>query len=97
MQRNHGPEDKPPSVLALCGRALEETQFPESRMGRIVAWQQLEELSSASATVRTRLEVALVLSRVPTPTSGVGTSPMASEAFDRLLLAVNNVLALRDT
>ena len=81
----------------MCGRALEEIPFPQSSAGRIEVWQRLEELSSALATVRTRLEVAVVLSRVPTSTSGVGTSPMASEAFDRLLLAVNNVLALRDT
>lgn len=97
MDGTHGPEDKFRSVIAMCGRALEEFTLPESQAGRIEAWQRLEELSSALATVRTRFEVALVLSRAPRSTSGVGTSPMASEALERLMLAVNNVIALRDT
>ena len=97
MDGNQGPEDKLRRVMAMCGRALEEVTLPESNAGRIEFWRRLEELSSALATVKTRLEVALVLSRVPTATSGVGTSPMASEAVDRLLLALNNVIAFRDT
>jgi len=60
-------------------------------------WRRLDELSAALAAVRTRLEVAVILCRAPISTSGMGTSPMATEAADRLLLAVNNVLALRDT
>ena len=77
--------------------AFEGSTLPESSAGLIESWQRLEELSSALATVKTLLEVALVLSRAPTATSGVGTSPMASEAVDRLLLALNNVIAFRDT
>ena len=97
MDGNHGPEDKLFSVLAMCGRALEGVTLPESRAGQIESWRRLEELGSALATVRARLEVAVVLNRVPISTSGVGTSAMASEAVDRLLVAVNNVLALGDT
>ena len=96
MDRNDGPEELR-SVIAMCARALEEVTLPETNAGRIEFWRRLEELSCASATVKTRLEVALVLSRVPTSPSDVGTSPMASEAVDRLLLAVNNVIAFRDT
>ncbi|AOT03872.1 hypothetical protein ASPU41_11600 [Arthrobacter sp. U41] len=84
-------------MIAMCGRALEEVTLPESSAGQIEAWHRLEELGSALATVRTRLEVAAVLSRVPTSASDVGTTPMASEAVDRLLLALNNFIALRDT
>ncbi|MET4137398.1 hypothetical protein ABIC21_003638 [Pseudarthrobacter sp. PvP090] len=71
--------------------------MPERSAGLIEMWRRLEELSSAMAVARTRLEVALILCRAPTYASGMGTSPMATEAADRLLLAVNNVLALRDT
>lgn len=96
MDGNHGPQDELLSAIAMCGRAFEEVTLPKSNAGRIELWRRLEELSSAMATVRTRLEVALVLSRVPIA-SGVGTSPMASEAVDRLLLALINVIAFRDT
>jgi hypothetical protein len=96
MDGNQGPEDKLRSVLAMC-RALEEVTLPKSNAGRIELLRRLEELSSAVATVRTRFEVGLVLSRVPTSATGVGTTPMASEAADRLLLALNNVVAFRET
>ena len=65
MDGNHGPEDKLRSVIAMCGRALEEFTLPESNAGLIEAWRRLEELNSALATVRTRLEVAVVLNRAP--------------------------------
>ena len=101
MDGNHGPEDEGQnelrSVIAICDRALEGFTLPESKAGMLESLRRLEKLSSAMATVGTRFEVALVLSRVPRSTSGAGTSPMASEAADRLLLAVNNVIALRDT
>ena len=92
MDGNHGPEDELLSAIAMCGRAFEEVTLPKSNAGRIELWRRLEELTSALTTVRTSLEVALVLSRGPT-----ATSPMASEAVDRLLLAINNVIAFRDT
>ena len=97
MDGNHGPQNELLSAIAMCGRAFEKVTLPKSNAGRIELWRRLEELNSALATVRTRLEVALVLSRVPTSPSEVGTSPMASEAVDRLLLAVNNVIAFRET
>jgi hypothetical protein len=101
MDGNHGPEDEGQielrSVIAMCDRALEGFTLPESKAGMLESLRRLEKLSSALATVRTRFEVALVLSRAPRPTSGVGTSPMASEAVDRLLRAVITVIALRDT
>jgi hypothetical protein len=96
MDGNQGPIDELRSVIAVCGRGLEEVTLPTSSAGQIEACRRLEELSAAFVAVRTRLEVALVLSRVPTSASGAGTTPMASEAVDRLLLALNNVLALRD-
>lgn len=96
MDGNLGPEELR-IVVAMCGRALDGVSLPETNAGRIEFLRRLEELSSALAAVRTRLEVALVLSRVPTAKSGVGTTPMASEAVDRLLLALINVIALRET
>ena len=97
MDGNHGPEDELRSVIAICDRALEGFTLPESKAGMLESLRRLEKLSSAMATVGTRFEVALVQGRQPRSTSGVGTSPVASEAADRLLLAVNNVIALRDT
>lgn len=91
------PEDKFRIVLVMFARALEEVTLPESSAGRIEFCRRLEELSAAVATVRTRLEVAVVLRHAPISTSGVGTSPMASAAVDRLLLALINVIAFRDT
>ncbi|MET4096008.1 hypothetical protein ABIB51_002956 [Arthrobacter sp. UYCu712] len=97
MDGNHGPEDELRSVIGMCSRALEGFTLPESSAGLLEAWRRLDELGSALATLKTRLEVAVVLTRVPLSTSGLGTSPMASEAVDRLILAVNNVIALRET
>jgi hypothetical protein len=96
MDGNLGPEELR-SVVAMCGRAVDKVTLPETNPGRIELLRRVEDVISALATVRTRLEVGLVLSRVPTATSGVGTSPMASAAVDRLLLAINNVIAFRDT
>jgi orotate phosphoribosyltransferase-like protein len=85
------------SLIRMCNRALQDITLPVSSAGQIEFCRRLDELSSALATVRTRLEVAAVLSRVPIATSGVGTSPMAAEAVDRLLLALINVVAHQDT
>ena len=95
MDGNLGPEELR-TVMAMCGRALEEVTLPETNPGRIELLRRVEDVISALVTVRTRLEVALVLGRVPRATSGVGTSAMASEAVDRLLVAINNVVAFRD-
>ena len=95
MDGNLGPEELR-TVMAMCGRAIEEVTLPETNPGRIELLRRVEDVISALATVRTRLEVALVLGRVPRATSGVGTSAMASEAVDRLLVAINNVVAFRD-
>ncbi|KQN85120.1 hypothetical protein [Arthrobacter sp. Leaf69] len=96
MDGNQGPEELR-SVLAMCGRALEDVTLPKSNVGRIELLRRVKELSFASATVKTRLEGGLVLSRVPTSPTHMGSSPMASDAVDRLLLAANNVIAFRDT
>ncbi|WP_346960101.1 hypothetical protein [uncultured Arthrobacter sp.] len=85
------------SVIALCCRALEEMALPESGAGLIEEVLRLEELQSALTTVTTRLEVAAVLCRGPAVALEAGTTPMATEAVDRLLLALINVLALQDT
>jgi hypothetical protein len=78
----------------MCNRSLREMTLPEDSAGLIEGYRRLDELSAALGTVRTRLEVAVVLSRVPIATSGVGTSPMASEAVERLRRALINVLAI---
>jgi hypothetical protein len=82
------------SLITICNRFLREMTLPENSAGLIEHYRLLDELSSALSTVRTRLEVAVVLSRVPVSTSGVGTSPMASAAADRLRRAIINVLAI---
>jgi hypothetical protein len=78
----------------MCNRSLREMTLPEDSAGLIEGYRRLDELSAALGTVRTRLEVAVVLSRVPIATSGVGTSPMASEAVERLRRALINVMAI---
>lgn len=81
-------------VVAMCSLALQQITVPEGSAEQTEFCRRLDEVGSALATVRTRLEVAAVLSRVPIATSGIGTSPMASEAAGRLLSAVMNVLAM---
>jgi hypothetical protein len=100
------------SLNTMLDRLLQEMTLPEDIPGLIEYNRRLGELGSALSTVRTRLEVAVVLSRVPIATSRVGTSPMASQAAARLRQAVvcllaanaraanvraNNVRAQRDT
>jgi hypothetical protein len=62
------------SLITMCNRSLREMTLPGDGAGLIEHYRQLDELSSALNTVRTRLEVAVVLSRVPATTSGAGTS-----------------------
>jgi hypothetical protein len=81
-------------LITMGNRMLREMTLPEDIAGLIEHYRRLDELSSALRTVRTRLEVAVVLSRVPVATSGMGTSPMAAEAVDRLRRALINVMAL---
>jgi hypothetical protein len=84
------------SLITMGIRSLREVTLPEDSAGMIEQYRQLDELISAVDTVRTRVEVAVVLSRVPGATSGMWTSPMASEALDRLRRPIN-VIAHRDT
>lgn len=81
-------------LITVGNRMLREMTLPEDSAGVIELYRRLDELSSALGTVRTRLEVAVVLSRVPEATSGMGTSPMAAEAVDGLLRAIINVMAV---
>jgi hypothetical protein len=81
-------------LIPVGNRMLREMTLPEDSHGLIERYRRLDELSSALRTVRTRLEVAVVLSRVPVATSGMGTSPMAAEAVDRLRRALINVMAV---
>jgi hypothetical protein len=81
-------------LITMGNRMLREMTLPEDIAGLIEHYRRLDELSSALRTVRTRLEVAVVLSRVPVATSGMGTSPMAAKAVDRLRRALSNVMAL---
>ncbi|KIS28335.1 hypothetical protein TV39_05970 [Arthrobacter sp. SPG23] len=82
------------SLLRMCGRAIEEMRPPEEPDGQEEFYRRVDELNSALAAVRMRLQVALVVSRGPVATTGVGTTPMASQAVDRLLLALVRVLAM---
>lgn len=77
------------SFITMCSRSLREMTLPEDSAGMVEKYRQLDELISAVDTVGTRLEVAVVLGRVPGVTSGMWTSPMASEALDRLRRAIN--------
>jgi len=100
MDGTRKPEASLRNVLALCSLAFDQLALPKSQPGRLEMLRRLDELTAALDTVRTRYEVAAVLNRTPTATFGVvphGSTPMASEAHERLLVAVNNVLALRDT
>lgn len=61
-------------VVAMCSLALQQITVPEGSLEQTEFCRRLDEMGSALATVRTRLEVAAVLSRVPIATSGIGTS-----------------------
>lgn len=81
-------------LITMRNRMLREMTLPEDSPGLIEHYRRLDELSSALRTVRTRLEVEVVLSRAPVATSGMGTSPMAAEAVDGLRRALINVMAV---
>ena len=72
-------------LVAMCSFALQQITVPEGSAEQTEFCRRLEEVGSALATVRMRLEVAAVPSRAPIAMRGIGTSPMASEAADRLL------------
>jgi hypothetical protein len=82
MDGNQRPDASLRTLIGTCALALDELTLPESRLKQIEFWRRLEELGIALATVRT---------------ARCGSTPMASDAFERLLLALINVLALRDT
>ena len=84
-------------LIAMCGAALDQVPEPTSAAEFLETIRRLDELSAAMDDVTTRLEVAVILCRAPVSISGMGTSPMAAEAADRLWLAINNVIALRET
>ncbi|KQR67015.1 hypothetical protein ASF98_08510 [Arthrobacter sp. Leaf337] len=83
-----------PAVVAICSLALRQITVPEGSAEQIEFCRRLDDVVSALAIVRTRLQVAAVLSRAPIATSGIGTSPLASEAADRLRRAMINLLAV---
>jgi hypothetical protein len=86
-----------PGVVAVCGLALQHITLPEGSAERTEFCRRLDEVGLALATVRTRLEVGAVLSRAPIATCGLGTSPMASEAAERLLRAMVKLLAVNSS
>lgn len=98
MDGKHGPETAGAmagrdhydlhSLSAMLDCLLQEFTLPPDIPGLIECNRTLDELNSAVNTVRTRLEVAAVLSRAPIATTGLGTSPMAGEAAGRLRQAV---------
>ncbi|MBP1234785.1 hypothetical protein JOE40_000252 [Arthrobacter sp. PvP102] len=103
MDGNQGPQGEPAmagrdeydlqSLKAMLDCLLQEFTLPPDIPGLIEYNRRLDELTSAVSSVRTRLEVAAVLSHAPTATSGVGTTPMASRAADRLRHAVIRLMA----
>ncbi|MDZ4091946.1 MAG: hypothetical protein U1D68_12150 [Arthrobacter sp.] len=84
-------------LIAMCGAAIDQVPEPTGAAELLEAIGRLDELSAAMDVVTARLEVAVILRSAPIFTSGMGTSPMATEAADRLRLAINNVVALRET
>jgi len=97
MDQNQGAKGDLRSVIALCYHTLVEMRLPESRESLIESEVRLEELESALGTVLTRLQVATALGNGPVSALDVGSSPAAAAAVDRLLLALKNVVALRET
>ncbi|NUU31947.1 hypothetical protein [Arthrobacter sp. C9C5] len=100
MDGTQEPEASLRAVAALCTIALDGLALPKSQAGRIDMLRRLDELTAALATVTTRCNVAAVLNRTPLAKYGAarwGSTPMAREAGERLLVAVSNVIALRDT
>lgn len=81
-------------VVEVCSLALRQITVPEGSAELSEFCRRLDEVGSALATIGTRAQVAVVLSRAPMGPCGVGTSPMASEAADRLLRATINLLAV---
>ena len=65
MDGNLGPQDELLSAMAMCDLAFEEVTLPKSNAGRIELSRRLDELRSAMATARTRLEVARCNCRQP--------------------------------
>lgn len=84
------------NVLALCDRTLLDVRTAQDPGGIAGLHRRLNEFGSALATVRTRLEVAVVLGNVPGVVSGPQGGPVPPEALERLRRAIN-VIARRDT
>ena len=89
-------DDEFQELLAFCTRTLQDIRQAEDRAGIIAQYCRLDELTSALDTLRTRLEIDVVLGSVPGVTTGPGSSPMFSEAVQKLRTAIN-VIARRDT
>ena len=83
-----------PRVVEVCSLALRQITVPEGSAELFEFCRRLDEVGSALATIGTRAQVAVVLSRARIGPCGFGTSPMASEAADRLLRATINLLAV---
>ncbi|WP_160664796.1 hypothetical protein [Pseudarthrobacter sp. ATCC 49987] len=106
MDGNQGPDealsvaesgnDELLDLLRTVSRILQDVHQAEDPAGVIEQYRRLEGLNSALGTLRTRLQLAIVLGSVPGVTPGTGSSPMASDALGRLRRAIN-VIARRDT
>lgn len=106
MDGKQGPHAVPPTavrgddglqdVLAVCARTLRDLRPAEGIPGLLERCRRLEELNSALDAVLTRLQLAVVLDGCEGVTSRPGSSPMHSQAVERLRRAVN-VIARGDT
>jgi hypothetical protein len=83
-------------VLRLCSRTLRDVRMAKDPAEIIEQYRRLDEFGSALDTVRTRLQLAVVLGSVPGVVSGPGRPPINPEALARLRRAIN-VIARRDT
>ena len=82
---------------AFCSRVLRDMRQAEDRAGIIEQYRRLDELDSAmDDALLTRLRLDVALGGVSGVTPGSGSSPMASEAVERLR-GIINVIARRDT
>jgi hypothetical protein len=87
-------DDELQNLLAFCAGTLRDMRQAGERAGIIEAgifeqYRRLDELRSAMDTLLTRLQLAVLLGRLPGVTSGPGRSPMDSEAVERIRRAIN--------
>lgn len=89
-------DDDLQELLAFCSHVLRDLRQAGDRAGIIGHCRRLEEFHSAIDALLTHFRLSVALGSVSGVTPGAGSSPMASEAVERLRRAIN-VIARRDT